>query len=206
MTVTLYYYPGWCSLAPHIALREAKIPFTLIPVDMANTRQTPDGRAIEAINPKGYVPALELADGTVLTEGPAILQYIADLAPGANLAPAPGTTERLRLQEWLNFIVSELHKTISPLFYSEYGPAAHALFRDRLAKRLAYVESVLSTREYLLESGYSVADAHLFVVTRWLPGVGVEMATYPFIAAHYERVKSRPAVQKALDIEQDAQH
>jgi glutathione S-transferase len=204
--LTLYYHPGWCSLAPHIALRETALPFALTPVAMDGDRRTPDGRAIEDINPKGYVPALELEGGEVLTEGPAILQYIADLAPGAGLAPPAGTLARVRLQEWLNFLVSELHKSISPLFYPEYGAAAHAIVRARLAQRLAYVESVLTARDYLLEGGYSVADAHLFTVARWLPGVGVDMAAYPALAAHHARVGARPAVQAALAAEGHAGH
>ena len=204
--LTLYYHPGWCSLAAHIALREAAVPFALTPVAMDGDRRTPDGRAIEAINPKGYVPALALEDGTVLTEGPAILLYIADLVPGRALAPPPGTRERLRLIEWLNFIVSELHKSISPLFYPEYGAAAHAIVRERLARRLAYVEAELSRRDHLLDGGYSVADAHLYTVARWLPGVGVDLAAYPALAAHHARIAARPAVIAALEAEGHAGH
>lgn len=191
----LYYTPGVCSLAPHIALREAGLDVRLEKVDDGNRG------AYRAVNPNGYVPALEIRPGEILTEGPAIMQYIADLAPAAGLAPANGSMERYRLQSWLNYITSELHKGFSPLFKPGMPAPAKTMFREQIAQRLETVERRLAQHEYLLDSGFSVADAYLFVVTGWSGFVGVDLTPFPHLLALRERIAARPAVQAAMRAE-----
>lgn len=191
----LYYTPGVCSLAPHIALREAGLEFSLEKIDDGNRD------AYRAVNPNGYVPALDIGPGQLLTEGPAIMQYIADLAPHARLAPENGSFERYRLQSWLNYITSELHKGFSPLFKPGMPAEARTAFREQLAQRLQIVEQRLSQHDYLLDMGFSVADAYLFVVTGWAGFVGLDLAAFPHLLAFRERIKARPAVRAAMRAE-----
>lgn len=154
----LYFAPGACSLSPHIALREAGLPFTAVKVNVT-TKEMEGGGDYRTVNPKGYVPALGLDDGGVLTEGPAIVQYIADRAPASKLAPANGTIERYRLQEWLNFITSELHKQFSPLFDASYPEELKARQRERIGGRLEWVAQQLGNQPYLMGETFTVADA-----------------------------------------------
>ncbi|HYD96312.1 MAG TPA: glutathione transferase GstA [Noviherbaspirillum sp.] len=196
----LYYSPGVCSLAPHIALREAGLPFTLEKVD-ADTKLTASGADYRAVNPNGYVPALEIEPGLVLTEGPAIMQYIADRAPAAKLVPPAGSMQRYRLQSWLNFITSEIHKGFSPLFKQGMPAEAKTLFKEQLAQRFDYVEQHLARHDWLLDGGFSVADAYLFVTTGWSGFVGIDLKKWPAIMAFRERVQARPAVRDALRAE-----
>lgn len=196
----LYYSPGACSLSPHIALREAGLTFDLEKVDL-QTKQTETGKDFRSVNPNGYVPALEFAPGDVLTEGPAIVQYVADQAPAAKLAPANGTRERYTLQSWLNFITAELHKGFGALFNpmapEDYKPVA----KKMLETRYATVDQHLAGQDYLLASGYSVADIYLFVTLSWTGYVGIDIKQWPALQRLYERVAARPAVQAALKAE-----
>jgi len=197
----LYFAPGACSLASHIVLREAGIEPSLVKVS-TKTHQTEDGGDFYAINPKGYVPTLELNGGEILTEGPAIMQYVADLHPTTGLAPAPGTLERARLQEQLAFIGTEIHKSFSPLFTPGMPEEAKATFRDKIAGRFDLVENGLADgRPYLLGDRFSVADAYLFAVSNWAPGVGIELSRWPKLAALQARVAARPAAQAAMAAE-----
>ena len=196
----LYYAPGACSLSPHIALLEAGLPFTAIKVS-TKTHQIEGGGDFYAVNPKGYVPVLELDDGTRLTEGPAIVQYIADQAPAAKLAPANGTIERYKLQEWLNFITSELHKQFSPLFDSTTPDEVKTKQREKLAKRYDWIAQQLGDKEYLTGSTFTVADTYLFTVTNWTKSTGVDMARWPVLQNYMKRVAERPRVQEAMKAE-----
>lgn len=193
----LYYSPGACSLSPHIVLCEADIDADLVRVDLA-TKRTASGEDFRKINPLGYVPALELNDGTVLTEGPAIVQYLADLVPEANLAPRPGDFQRYLLQQWLNFIASELHKGFGALFWPDLPEAAKQIFRQKLNERLSFAADQLAGRDYLLGSTFSVADAYLFVVLSWRDYVGLDFSPWPALLAYADRIAERPAVQQAL--------
>lgn len=196
----LYYSPGACSLSPHIVLEEAGLPYEAV-LASTKTHRLADGTDYYTINPKGYVPLLELDDGSRLSEGPAIVQYIADQVPERGLAPAAGTMERYRLQEWLNFITAELHKGFSPLFTPGMPDEAKALFRQRLVQRFTWVDGELQQREYLLGAQFSVADAYLFVVAGWSKHVGVDIAGLSGLQAFLARVGARPAVQAALKAE-----
>jgi glutathione S-transferase len=196
----LYYAPGVCSLSPHIALREMGLPFELVKVDTA-THKLADGRDYLEINPRGYVPVLELDDGSRLTEGPAVVQYLADLKPDSKLAPANGTMERYRLQEWLGFINSELHKAMAPLFDASMPDAVKQAVRDKIAKRLDWTASALKGRSFTLGEQFSVADGYLFTVLNWTRGVGIDLKRWPALAAFQERVAARPAVQAAMRAE-----
>ncbi|RQO59766.1 glutathione transferase GstA [Paucibacter sp. KBW04] len=196
----LYYSPGACSLSPHIALREAGLPFELVQAS-TKTKKLADGSDFYAINSKGSVPVLELDNGQRLTEGPAIVQYIADLAPASKLAPANGTWERYRLQEWLNYITSELHKSFSPLFNPATVEETKTQVRAMLQARLSWVNEQLEGKQYLLGDQFSVADAYLFVVSNWGQYVGVEIAELSNLVALRGRVAARPAVQEALKAE-----
>lgn len=196
----LYYAPGACSLSPHIVLREAGIPFTPVKVS-TKTHQIDGGGDFYAVNPKGYVPVLELDDGTRLTEGPAVVQYIADQAPATKLAPANGTMERYKLQEWLNFITSELHKQYSPLFDSTTPDEVKTKQRDKLAKRYDWIAQQLGDKDYLTGSTFTVADAYLFTVTNWTKSTGIDMARWPALQSYMRRVAARPHVQEALKAE-----
>jgi glutathione S-transferase len=181
-------------------LREAGLAFEPV-LAPTKTHQLEDGTDYYSINPLGYVPMLELDDGTRLREGPAIVQYIADLAPTRNLAPANGTLQRYRLQEWLTFIGTEIHKSFSPLFNPNMPEEAKKFFRERLASRYAWVDKELEGKDYLMGDHFTVADAYFFVVSRWAKGMGIDLAQWPNVQAHHERVKARPAVQEAMKAE-----
>lgn len=192
----LYYSPGACSLSPHIVAREAGLPLTTVRVDTKN-KTTESGDDYRAINPKGYVPLLELDNGVRLSEGPAIVQYLADLAPTAKLAPANGTFERYQLQEWLNFITSEIHKQFSPLFDGTMPEEAKEKFRNKLAGRFDLLVRQLEGRDYLMGS-FTVADAYLFTVLGWTRYTGPDLARWPVLQAYVARVAARPQVQLAM--------
>lgn len=196
----LYFSPGACSLSPHIVAREAGLNIDLVKTDL-KTKHTADGGDFTAINGKGYVPTLQLDNGQVLTEGPAIVQYLADQAPETGLVPAAGTLERYRLQEWLNYITAEIHKSFSPLF----NPDASADWKEgakaNLAKRFGYIDRHLEGKSYLLGEKFSVADAYLFTVANWGQWVGVDIGQWPNVKAHHARVAARPKVQEALKAE-----
>jgi len=196
----LYYSQGACSLSPHIVMHEAGLAFEAIPAP-TKTHQLPDGTDFYTINPLGYVPYLTLDDGRSLHEGPAIVQYLADLVPEKKLAPANGTFERYKLQEWLTFIGTELHKSFSHLF----NPAAPAETKEQskqsLAKRLAWVDSELAGKDYLLGEQFTVADAYLFTVTNWARIVKVDISTFANLLAYRTRVSERPGVQAAMRAE-----
>lgn len=196
----LYYAPGACSLSPHISLREAELAFELVKTD-TKTKQLADGGDYWSINPKGYVPCLELDSGERLTEGPAIVQYIADRVPEKRLAPENGSLERYRLQEWLNYITSELHKGYGALFTpttpEDYKPIA----RERLTQRYECVETTLANQPYLLGASFSVADPYLFVVTNWARHAGLKLDRFKALQAFQARLRARPAVLAALKAE-----
>jgi glutathione S-transferase len=196
----LYVSPGACSLSPHIVLRESGLAFTTEKVDL-RAKRTASGADYLAINPKGYVPALETDEGVLLTEGPAIVQYVADKVPAKGLAPAAGSMARYQLAEWLNFISTEVHKNYSPLFNPAASEDMKSSARDNLNKRYTYLDGILAQRDYLLGATYSVADAYLFVVTNWARPVKLDLAPYPQLQAFYARVGARPAVQDALRAE-----
>lgn len=196
----LYYSPAACSLAAHIALREAELPFQLERVDLA-TKTTESGMDFTGISAKGYVPALVLGNGDLLTEGSAILLWIASEDSGRALAPRPGTMEYIRLVEWLAYISTEIHKGFSPLFNSAVPESVKATFSARLFSRLSYVEEQLSARSYLLETGFSIADIYLFTTLRWLVFVQVDLGNWPNLAAFFARVAERPMVKAALAAE-----
>lgn len=196
----LYYSPGACSLSPHIVLHEAGLAYTPV---LASTKshKLQDGTDFYSINPLGYVPVLELDDGTRLREGPAIVQYLADQAPHKNLAPANGTLARYRLQEWLTFIGTEIHKGFSPLFKpgtpEDYKPQV----REQLLSRLQWVDGELAHKPYLMGEHFSVADAYLFTVTNWAAYVQLDISGLKNLAAYRERIAARPAVQAAMKAE-----
>nr|WP_315259810.1 glutathione transferase GstA [uncultured Duganella sp.] len=193
----LYYAPHTCSLSPLIVLKELNLPHQLIKVDN-QTKRTADGRDFRSINPKGYVAALELDDGEVLTEGPAIIQYLADLKPSAGLAPPAGTWPRVRLQETLNFITSEIHAGIGPLFHQDLPESAQAIFRERLLRRMTVLEDTLRQHPHLLGETFTVADAYLYTVLGWFKLFAIELGRWPAIAAYEQRIAERPATQAAL--------
>ena len=199
----LYFSPGACSLSPHIVLHELGLPAETIKVDL-RTKVIDGGGDFRAINPKGYVPVLQLDDGSILTEGPAIVQYLADRKPEAHLAPANGTMERYRLQEWLNFISTELHKQFSPLFNPEASEALKEAQKARLSGRFDFIAQTLSKQDYLLPSGFSVADAYLFTVLTWAGFVGPDLASWPALQAFMARMQARPAVVATLAAERNA--
>jgi glutathione S-transferase len=196
----LYYAPGACSLSPHIVLNEAGLKFDKVKTD-TKTKGLEGGGDYFKVNPLGYVPLLELDDGTRLTEGPAIVQYIADRVPEKKLAPPAGTFERTRLQQWLNFVSTEIHKGFSPLFNPAIPEEAKKIFRDRLATRFSHVNEHLANNDYLMGKDFSVADAYLFTVSNWAPRVGVDLAPYANVLAYRKRVGARPAVQAAMAAE-----
>jgi len=195
----LYYSPGACSLSPHIALHESGLPFEGI-VASTKTHKLPDGTDFYTINPLGYVPVLELDNGERLREGPAIVQYIADQVPDKKLAPANGTLERYRLQEWLNFISTEIHKGHSPLFAPNTPDDYKPLLRERLLSRFAWINEQLADKDYLL-GAFSVADAYLYTTSRWGQFVGVDTGAMPHLAAFKQRMEQRAGVQAALRAE-----
>lgn len=199
----LYFSPGACSLSPHIVLREAGLKFDLEQVDL-KAKKTKSGEDFWKVNPKGYVPTLKLDDGTILTEGPAIVQYIADKAPASKLAAPAGSIERLRLVEWLNFISTELHKGFSPLFAPDTPDAYKPIVIDRLVKRFGYVDGQLAGKQFLLGDNFSPADAYLFTICQWASFMKLPIDTLANLKAWRERVAARPAVKAALQAEADA--
>ena len=196
----LYYSPGACSLSAHIALQEAGLAFTPM---LASTKshKLQDGTDFYSINPLGYVPVLELDDGTRLREGPAIVQYIADQVPLKMLAPQNGTLQRYRLQEWLSFIGTELHKGFSPLCGGGANDEYKAAVKERLLGRLAWVDAQLAGRDYLMGHQFTVADAYLFTVSGWPRVVGMDLAHLPHLTAYRKRVGERPAVVATMKAE-----
>ena len=193
----LYYSPGACSLSPHIALHEAGLAFEAVKAP-TKTHQLDDGTDYYTINPLGYVPLLELDDGTRLREGPAIVQYIADQVPDKKLAPPNGTMARYQLQSWLNFIGTELHKGFSPLFNPAMPDEAKTLSKERLLGRLKWLDGELAGKTYLMGEDFTVADGYLFVVTNWAKPMGIDLSPYPNLVAYRGRVAARPAVQAAM--------
>ena len=196
----LYFFPNACSLAPHIVLRELDLPFDLVLVDN-QAKTTANGEDFLQINPKGYVAALQLDNGQVLTEASAILQYLADLQPAAHLAPANGSWERVRLQEWLNFIASEIHGGLAMFFNPAIQGDVRAMFVATLYKRFAVLVQTLERQDYLLGERYSVADAYLFVVLRWAGFHDIDLQQWPALTAFQQRVGARAAVTAALAAE-----
>ncbi|KZT14278.1 glutathione S-transferase [Acidovorax sp. GW101-3H11] len=196
----LYYSPGACSLSPHIALHEAGLAYTPV---LASTKshKLQDGTDYYTINPLGYVPLLELDSGERLREGPAIVQYIADQVPDKQLAPANGTLARYRLQEWLTFIGTELHKGFSPLFNPATPDDYKPLVRERLLQRLQWVDGQLAGKQYLMGDQFTVADGYLFTVTNWTQPTNLDISGLANLAAYRERVGARPAVQAAMKAE-----
>jgi glutathione S-transferase len=193
----LYYSPGACSLSPHIVLHEAGLPCELV---LASTKshKLPDGTDYYTINPKGSVPLLELDDGQRLTEGPAIVQYLADQVPDRKLAPAFGTMARYRLMEWLNFITSELHKGFGAFFMPGMPDAAKEVYRARLRQKLQYVDGQLAGKSYLMGEDFTVADAYLFTVSNWTVPTQVDIADLANLQAFRQRMLARPSVQAAM--------
>jgi len=196
----LYFSPGACSLSPHIVLQEAGLAYDKERVDL-KTKKTASGGDFLQVNPKGMVPTLVLDDGSALTEGPAIVQYLADKAPAAGLAPANGTIERTRLQEWLNYISTELHKGFSPLFNPAMPEDGKKVVKDNLVKRLDWLNGEMAKRDWIAGKTFSVADAYAFTILNWTKFVGLDLATWPNLAAFSKRVGARPKVQEALKAE-----
>jgi glutathione S-transferase len=195
----LYFSPGACSLSPHIVLLETGLPFTIERVDLGK-KLTASGDDFRAINPKGYVPALALDDGSVLTEGPAIVQYLADQVPSAGLLPPVGDAERYKVIAWLNYISTEVHKTFSPMFNPAANDDVKAYARKMLGLRFDYLTTYLEGRSFLGEA-FSVADAYLFTVLGWADAIKFDMSAYPALQAYRARIAERPAVQQALRAE-----
>jgi glutathione S-transferase len=196
----LYFSPGACSLSPHIVLRETGLPFDLERVDL-KAKKLKNGADYYQINPKGQVPLLALDDGDVLTEGPAIVQYIADKAPASGLIAPAGSKERYRTQEWLNFITSELHKNFSPLFRPNTPEDYKPIAKDNLANRFAYVDNQVATRPYLMGDKFTVADAYLFTMLKWAKFQSIDLTPRPNLIKFMERVGGRPKVEEALRAE-----
>lgn len=192
----LYYTPGACSLSPHIVAREAGVPVDLVKVDLKSHRAE-NGEDFYTVNPKGYVPALKLDDGSTLTEGPAIVQYLADLKPGSGLAPANGSFPRYKLQEWLTFINGELHKPFGTLFGSSID-AARTEATEKINKRFSWVEKELGDKLFLTGSAFTIADAYLFVMLTWAHHFKVDLKPYPKLEAYFARVAARPKVHAAM--------
>jgi glutathione S-transferase len=193
----LYYTPGACSLSPHIALLEAGLPYDLVKVDL-RAKKLENGDDFLKVNPKGQVPVLALDSGELVTEGPVIIQMIADKAAAKNLAPARDSTERYKLLEWLNFITTELHKNFGPMFSPVLADEAKAFFKDRLLGKFKYVESQLAGREYLMGSQFTVADGYLFTMLSWADRLKFELSEMPNLLAYKARIGARPKVQEAL--------
>ena len=196
----LYYFPGACSLSPHIALREAGLTFDLEKMD-PKTKKTETGADFLKVNPKGYVPVLQLDDGQVLTEAAVIVQYISDRKPGAKLLPAAGTMEHYRAQEWLNYIATEIHKGIGGLFNPKATDEWKQVLRDAMVPRFEFLTGKLGGKSYLMGESYTVADGYLFTVLGWTQYVGIDLAKWPVLKAYCDRIAQRPAVQAALKAE-----
>jgi len=193
----LYYSPGACSLSPHITFREAGLPVTLVKAS-TKTHKLDDGTDYYTLSPKGYVPLLQLDNGEFLSEGPAIVQYLADQNPGSGLAPAAGTLSRYRLMEWLNFVTAELHKQFGPMFQPNTPPEFKEVLKDKISKRYDWLAGELKGKDYLMGTQFTVADAYLYTILRWTNFVGLDLAKWPVLAAYKARVESRPKVQEAL--------
>jgi glutathione S-transferase len=193
----LYYSPGACSLSPHIALLEAGLPHDLVKVDL-RAKKLENGDDYLKVNPKGQVPALALDSGELITEGPVIVQIIADQATSKNLAPAHGSSERYKLLEWLNFITAELHKNFGPMFSPVLADEAKAFFKDRVMAKFKYIDSQMAGRDYLMGSHFTVADGYLFTMLSWADRMKFDLSAMPHLAAYKARVAARPKVQEAL--------
>ena len=193
----LYFAPGACSLSPHIVLQEAGIAAELEQVDNRE-KKTKSGKDYWGVNPKGQVPALQLDSGEMLTEGPVIVQYLADQKPATGLAPAAGSIERYRVQEWLNFITSELHKSFGPIFRPTTPDAYKAISKENIGKRFDWLDQQLAGRQYLMGDKFTIADAYLFTVLRWSSRVEIDVAKWPNLKAYMDRVVARPKVQAAM--------
>ncbi len=193
----LYYSPGACSLSPHIALLEAGLPYDLVKVDV-RAKKLENGDDYYKINPKGQVPALGLDNGEVMTEGPVIVQMIADQAAAKNLAPARDSAERYKLQEWLNFITTELHKNFGPMFSPVLADDAKAFFKDRVMAKFKYIDSQLPGRDYLMGKQFTVADGYLFTMLSWAERMKFDLSEMTNLMAYKARVGARPKVQEAL--------
>jgi glutathione S-transferase len=193
----LYYSPGACSLSPHIALLEAGLPYDLIKVDL-RAKKLENGDDYLKVNPKGQVPALALDSGELVTEGPVIVQMIADKAAGKNLAPARDSAERYKLLEWLNFTTTELHKNFSPLFQPAIPDEVKAFFKDRIMGKFKYADGKLAGQDYLMGKQFTVADGYLFVMLKWAERTGMDLSALKNLTAFKDRVGARPKVQEAL--------
>lgn len=196
----LFYKPGACSLSPHIILNEASLKYSVEKVDLA-TKKTEHGEDFLQVNPKGQVPTLLLDDGSILTEGVAIVQYLANQAPEKQLMPAYNTPEFYHAIEWLNYISTELHKGFGPLFYAQTPDEYKAIAKEKLNKQFSYLNSVLEKKQFILGDKFSVADAYLFTVLGWAPHVKLDLSAYPAITAYLARVAARPAVEATLKAE-----
>ncbi|MEN3930594.1 glutathione transferase GstA [Microvirga sp. W0021] len=196
----LYFAPHACSMNPHIVLAELGLPYELIKVD-TKTKKMSNGGDFYDVSPKGYVPALELDNGEILTEGPVIVQYLADLKPEADIAPKNGTMERVRMQEWLHYIGTELHGSAGPLFNPTMPAEVKEIFKKKLINRIGFIEPVLEKQDYLVGGKFTPADGYLFVVLGWLKYFDIDVKQWPAIARFVERVAKIPAVQKAIQEE-----
>jgi glutathione S-transferase len=196
----LYFAPGACSLSPHIVLREAGFNFDLEQVNNQK-KKTKSGKDYWGINAKGQVPVLELDNGERITEGPVIVQYLADQKAGSGLAPANGTIERVRVQEWLNFISSEIHKSFGPIFRPTTPDAYKDISRENLGKRFDWIDKQLAGRQFLIGDKFTVADAYLFTVLRWTARVNIDLGKWPNLKAYFDRIAVRPKVQEAMKAE-----
>lgn len=196
----LYYYPGACSLAPHIVLRELGLDFVLDRVDLAG-KTTQDGTDFLSINAKGQVPALALDDGSVLSEVPVIVQYLADRQPHAELAPAAGTFARYRLQEWLNFITAEVHKGFSPLFRADLPEPSKQYATENIARRFDYLDAHLAGNEFLLDDRFGVADSYAFAIVNWSNPFGIDLSPWANLRRYMDRIAARPSVRDSLQAE-----
>ena len=199
----LYFSPGACSLSPHIVIHEVGLNAEVEAVSMG-TKLTATGADFKAINPKGYVPALVLDDGSLLTEGAVIVQYLADQKPEAGLIAPAGTMERYRTQEWLNFVGAEIHKGFSPLFRKDCPEEWKTAVRETLAKRIAVVDAHLQTNDYLMGAKFSVADAYMFTCLGWSKWTGLDLGGFKHVGAYLSRIAERPGVQAALAAEKAA--
>ncbi len=196
----LYYTPGTCSLAPHIVLEETKTPFTAVKIDL-RTKKANDGSDFLKVNPNGYVPALMLDDGTVLTEASVLVQYIADKAGATNLAPANGTVARYQLMSWLNFVATEVHKGFSPLFHPKMPAEGKAVATERLIDRIKFLDGHLAKSAYITGNSFTLPDAYLFTVLQWTYGLKIDLSPFPHIVAYLEKIRARPAVEAAMRAE-----
>jgi glutathione S-transferase len=197
MVMKLYYSSGACSLSPHIVLLEAGLPYTLEKVDLA-TKKTATGVDYLTINSKGAVPALQLDDGKVLTEGPAVVQYLADKQPESGLAPRAGSFERYQLMEMLNYITSELHKGFGPLFNKEASAEWKGAAKIALGKKFDWLSAYLQGKTFLLGNAFTVADAYLFTILNWPAHLGIDLNKWPVLADYHSRIAQRPKVQQAM--------